>query len=115
MVSIAGGRKEVKSTYAELDVRREVLDAVLGVQVALDERGDDDALLAAQRLEERVGELGTGVRHREGRAACAVLGLDDLVAAELDAVDERSLLLRGNRRRQGRLCLGEERENLKAS
>lgn len=75
-------------TYAKLNVGREVLDALVGEERAVDEGGCDDALLAAEAAEERVGELGTGVRHRERGRSSAVLGLHDLVSTKLDAVDE---------------------------
>ena len=65
-------------TYAKLNVGREEVDALVGEERALDERGGHDALLAADRAEEVAGEAGAGVRHGEGGGACTVLGFDDL-------------------------------------
>lgn len=73
---------------SEGDGRREVVAALVGVELALDVGAELDVLLAVHGAEERVGPLETGVRHREGGRAGAVLGLDDLVTAELDAVNE---------------------------
>jgi hypothetical protein len=83
---------ETWKTYTKLNTGREEVDTLVSVERALDESGRDDALLAAQTTEKRIGELGTSVRHGERSAAGAVLGLDDLVTAELDTVDD--LLIR---------------------
>jgi hypothetical protein len=84
------------NTHAELDVGREEVDTLVLVEGALDECRGDDVLLAVETTEERVGELGTSVRHREGGGSGTVLSLDDLVTAVLDALDDsfvRSLVL----------------------
>jgi hypothetical protein len=73
----------------ELDGRREELDALVLVEGRLNVGAERDALLALHGAEERVGEVGTGVGHRESSRSGAVLGLDDLVTAVLDALDER--------------------------
>lgn len=73
-------------TYAKLDVRREVLDALVDVQRAADERRGDHTLLASQAAEERVRKLRASVCHRKGRTSSTSLGLDDLVTAELHTV-----------------------------
>lgn len=51
----------------------------------------------------------TGVRHGESGRAEAILGLDNLVTAKLDAVDERIVLLIGDR--DGGSDLAEERDD----
>ena len=83
---------EASETYTKLNVGREEVDALVSEERALDEAGRDDALLATQATEECIGELGTGIRHRERSAAGTILGLDDLVTTELDTVD--NLLVR---------------------
>ena len=52
-----------------------------------------DALLAVKGLEEGIGEDGGGVSHGEGGGTGTVLGLDNLVTTELDAVNELLVLL----------------------
>ena len=100
-------------TYAELDVGREVLDALALEQWALDERGSDDALLASQTTEQEASELGTSVGHGEGGATGTVLSLDDLITTELDAVRELVELLLGEARRKRVRGLREQGNNLK--
>lgn len=88
----------MKDTYAELDVGREVLEllpelllkssATCGVRAEVHESGRDNALLAAERAKDLGGELRASIRHGECRGASAVLSLDNLVAAILDAVSE---------------------------
>lgn len=97
------------ATYSELDVRREEVNALVREQRALDESGGDDTLLAVQSPQERVGELGTGVRHGQGSASSTILCLDDLVTAELDAVHELVVGLSGNILAE--VGLGEERDD----
>jgi hypothetical protein len=65
----------------------EEVNALLLVERGLDEGALDD-LLALGSLEEGVGEAGTGESHGEGSGSGTVLGLDDLITAELDAVDK---------------------------
>ena len=84
------------ATYSELDVRREEVNALVREQRALDESGGNNASLAIQSPQERVGELGTRVRHREGSASSTILCLDDLVTTKLDAVHELVVGLAGN-------------------
>ena len=93
-------------THAELNVGREEVNALVGEERALHERGHNDTLLAMEGAEEVTGEPRTGVRHGEGRRARTVLGLDDLVTTELDAVNEGLVGLTGDRARV--LGLGDE-------
>jgi hypothetical protein len=72
---------------AELNVGSEVLDALVLVEGRVDKGGLNDVLLALGGLEEGLGEAGTGHGHGEGGRASTVLGLDDLVTTELDALD----------------------------
>lgn len=88
-------RKE--RTYAELDVRGEEVDALVGEQRALNKGRGHNTLLAIQPAEDGVGELGTSVGHGEGGAPSALLGLDDLITTELDTVDELLVDLTGDR------------------
>lgn len=90
---------------AELDVGSKVLNTLLGEDIRLDEGGLDNVLLAGDGgLEEGVGEAGTSESHGEGGRAGSVLGLDDLVTSELDAVGQSLDLLLG----EGVAGLGEE-------
>jgi hypothetical protein len=73
---------------AELDAGSEEVDTLVLEQRGVDEGGLDDALLTLGGAQERLGEASTGHGHGEGGGAGTVLGLDDLVTTELDAVDE---------------------------
>lgn len=79
---------QVVATHSELDVARKVLDPLILVQRALDERRRDDVLFTVHPSDDRVGEQGAGVGHGEGGGSGTGLGLDDLVTAELDTLDQ---------------------------
>lgn len=85
------------------------LDGLTAWDGEVDEGWLDDALLARNGAEDLLGEAVAGVGHGEGGRAKAVLGLDDLVTAELDAVDEGVKLLGWDG--DGGLGLGEERDD----
>jgi hypothetical protein len=93
--NLANGVDLLHTVRSKLNVRRKVLDALVLVQRAIDESRLDDVLLALGRLEQRLGEAGARHGHGEGSRAGAVLGLDDLVAAELHALDVVVELLAG--------------------
>lgn len=78
---------------AELDVGGEEVNTLVLEERGLNEGRLNNALLALGGLEERLGEAGTGHGHGEGGRAGAVLGLDDLVTTELDALDVGGKLL----------------------
>jgi hypothetical protein len=109
-------------THPELDARGEVLErladllrerlATGGVRGECNVRRRDNASLARDRAEDERGELGARVRHRERRRARAVLGLHDLVAAELDAVHELLQLVLREPARERVRRLREERDDL---
>lgn len=84
--------------------------AYLG-EAVLDEGALHHALLPRQRLEHRRGEKVPSIGHGEGGGPGAVLGLDHLVAAELDAVRQ---LPQGLVRELGALHLREQREDGRA-
>ena len=84
---LADGVDLLDTVGAELNVGGEEVDALVLEERGLDEGGLDDALLALSGLEEGLGEAGTGHGHGEGGRASTVLGLDDLVTTELDALD----------------------------
>ena len=108
LVDLADGEDLLDTLLAEADAGREEVNALVLVQRALDESGLDDVLDALGGLEEGLGHAGTGHGHGEGGGASAVLGLDDLVTTELDAVDESVAGLTGN---VGVVGLGEERDD----
>lgn len=87
------GEDLLDTLSAELDVGRKVLDALGLVEGRLDKGRLDDAGLAVEGSDERVGESSTGVTHGEGGRSGSGLGLDDLVTAELDSVDKGLVLL----------------------
>jgi hypothetical protein len=76
------------SLGVEGDGRGEELDSLVGVKGRLDVGAEGDVLLAVDGAEDGIGELGSGVGHREGGGSSSVLGLDDLISTELDALDE---------------------------
>ena len=84
---LANGVDLLDTVGAKLDVGGEVLAALVLEEGRVDKGGLDDVLLALGSLEERLGETGTGHGHGESGRASTVLGLDDLVTTELDAVD----------------------------
>lgn len=90
---------------AELDLGGEEVNTLVLEERALNEGGLDDALLAVGGPEEGVGEASTGHGHGEGGGTSTVLGLDDLVTTELDAVDQ---LVTDGARDVGVVGLGEE-------
>jgi hypothetical protein len=109
-------------THAELDVDREVGDVRAELlldggtargSLEVDVRLDDDLLALECGAENVVGELGTGLGHREGSRTGSVLGLDDLVTTELDAVDKSVALglVVEDRLGNGGLRLGEDGDN----
>lgn len=104
---LADGVDLLDTVGAELDVGGKVLDALVLVEGRVDKGGLNDVLLALGSLEERLGEAGTSHGHGEGGGTGTVLGLDDLVTAELDAVDVAVELLAS----QVIARLGEERNN----
>ena len=59
-------------------------------QLVLDEGVLDDVLLAGQGIQDSAGEDVTSVGHGQGGRSRAVLGLDDFVSSELDAVGQSS-------------------------
>jgi len=87
-INLADGEDLLNTVGAELDLGAEELNTLVLVERAVDEGGLDDALLALGGAEDAVSHAGTGHGHGEGSGTGTVLGLDDLVTAELDAVDE---------------------------
>lgn len=90
---LANGVDLLNTVGAELDVGGEVLAALVLEERRVDKGGLDDVLLALGSLEERLGETGTGHGHGESGRASSVLGLDNLVTTELDALDVLGELL----------------------
>jgi hypothetical protein len=88
LVDLADGVDLLNTVGAELDAGSEEVDALVLVQRGVDEGGLDDTLLALGGAEERLGEASTGHGHGEGGGTGTVLGLDNLVTTELDAVDK---------------------------
>lgn len=107
-IDLADGVDLLNTLGTELNVGGKVLNTLGSKDIGLDEGGLNNSLLATNGgLEERVGEAGTGESHGEGGRASAVLGLDNLVTTELDALGQGLDLLLG----EGVTGLGEERDN----
>ena len=84
---LANGVDLLDTVRSKLDVGGEVLAALVLEQRRVDKGGLDDVLLALGSLEQGLGKAGTSHGHGEGSRASAVLGLNDLVTAKLDALD----------------------------
>lgn len=69
------------------------LDGVTTGDGKVDKSWLNDVLLAGSSAEDLLSEAETGVGHGEGSGSGTVLGLDDLVTTELDAVDESGELV----------------------
>ena len=93
---------------AELNLGGEEVDTLVLVVGALDEGGLDHTLLTLGGAEEGLGEASTGHGHGESGGSSTVLGLDDLVTTELDAVYE---VIAGLALNAGVVGLGEERDD----
>lgn len=86
----------VHTVRSKLDVAGKVLDPLVLVQRRLDKRRLNDTLFAVHGADERVGEEGTGVTHRQGSRTGTGLGLHDLITTELNTLDERLVSLARN-------------------
>ena len=93
---------------AELNLGSEEVDTLVLEVGALNEGGLDHSLLTLGGAEEGFGEASTGHGHGESGGTSTVLGLDDLVTTELDALDE---LIAGSAINAGVVGLGEERDD----
>lgn len=92
----------------ELNARSEEVDTLVLVEGTVDEGGLNNTLDTLSGLKERFGETGTGESHGEGGGTSTVLGLDDFVTTELDAVNEGVTGLALN---VGVVGLGQERDD----
>lgn len=90
---LANGVDLLDTVGAELDVRREVVDALVLVERRVDEGRLDNTLLTLSSPQQALGEASTGHGHGERGRASTALGLDNLVTTELDAVDVLGELL----------------------
>jgi hypothetical protein len=86
LVDLANGVDLLNTVGAELNAGSEEVDTLVLVERGVDESGLDDTLLALGGAEQRLSKAGTGHSHGEGGGTGTVLGLDDLITAELDAV-----------------------------
>jgi hypothetical protein len=73
---------------SKLDLGGEEIDSLVLVQRAVYEGGLNDTLGSLSSLQEALSEAGTGHGHGEGSGSGTILGLDDLITTELDALDE---------------------------
>ena len=98
LVDLANGVDLLNTVGAELDLGGEEVDTLVLVERGVDEGGLDDTLLALGGAEEGLSEASTGHGHGEGGGTGTVLGLDDLVTTELNAVDKGITGLAGDGR-----------------
>jgi hypothetical protein len=87
-VNLANWVNLLNTLWAELDLGGEELNTLVLVEWGLDEGWLNDTSLALSSLEEGLSEAGTSHSHGEGGGTGTVLGLDNLVATELDALEE---------------------------
>lgn len=107
-IDLANLKDLLNTVGAELDAGGEEVNTLVLVERALNEGGLDDTLLALSGLQEGLGEASTGHGHGEGSGTSTILGLDDLITTELDAVDESIAGLALN---IGVVGLGEQRND----
>lgn len=81
---------------AELNTGREEVDTLVLEQGRVNKGGLNNTLLTLGGAEEGLGEAGTGHGHGESGRASTILGLDDLITTELDAVDQSIAGLTGD-------------------
>ena len=87
-IDLADWQDLLNSVGTELDSAAEELDTLVFVEGRFDKAGLNDALLATSGAEDGIGHAGAGHGHGEGGRASTVLGLNDLVTAKLNALDE---------------------------
>lgn len=107
-VDLANFKDLLNTVGTELDTGGEEVNTLVLVKRALNEGGFDDTLLALSGLQEGLGEASAGHGHGESSGTGTVLGLDDLITTELNAVDERIAGLALN---IGVVGLGEQRDD----
>jgi hypothetical protein len=91
------------TAWAELDLGGEEVNTLVLVERGVNKGWLSNTLLALGSLEQRLGEASTSHGHGEGGGSGTILGLDDLITTELDAVQEGSVT-----DKVGVLALGEE-------
>ncbi|KAG5462559.1 MAG: LOW QUALITY PROTEIN: hypothetical protein BJ554DRAFT_4647, partial [Olpidium bornovanus] len=89
LVDLAHGEDPIDAVAVKLNFGCEERDPLVLHDGALDVGRLHDPPRAILGMEHRVHEPGAGESHGEGGGPLAVLGLHDLVAAELDAVRQR--------------------------
>lgn len=82
--------------WAKLDSGCEEVDSLILVERAVHKCGLNDTLLALRSLQQALCEAGTSHGHGECCRASTILGLDDFIATELNAVDKSIELLSGD-------------------
>lgn len=87
-VNLANGQDLLNTVGAEFNLAGEEIDALVLEQRRVDKGRLDNALLASSSTEKRVSHAGTSHGHGESGGTGTVLGLDNLVTTELDALDE---------------------------
>ena len=107
-VDLANGEDLLNTVGAELDLGGEEVNTLVLVERAVDESGLNDTLLTLGGLQEGLSHASTSHGHGEGGRASTILGLDNLITTELDAVDE---LIAGLTLNAGVAGLGEKRDN----
>lgn len=79
--------------WAKLDLGCEEVDSLILVERAFHKGRLDDTLLTLRSLQQTLCKSGTSHCHGESCRTSTILGLDDLITTELDAVDKSIELL----------------------
>jgi hypothetical protein len=82
--------------WAKLDSGCEEVDSLVLVERAVHKCRLNDTLLALRSLQQTLCEASTSHSHGESCRASTILGLDDFVTTELNAVDKSIELLSGD-------------------
>jgi hypothetical protein len=90
-VNLTDGQDLLNTLGTKLDLGGEEVDALVLVKGRVDKGRLNDALLALGSAEDGVSHAGTGHSHGQGSGTRTILGLDDLITAKLDALDEVSV------------------------
>lgn len=93
----------LNTAWAELNLGGEEVNTLVLVERGVNKGWLSNTLLALGSLEQRLGEASTSHGHGEGGGSGTILGLDDLITTELNAVQEGSIA-----NKVGVLALGEE-------
>jgi hypothetical protein len=105
------GVRRQRNTYPQLNIAREELDTLLLEERALHVSRRNNPLLTMDSSQQAIGHLSTSKRHTERRAPCTILGLDDLIAAVLNPINQFVILLLISQQALSLLGLRQQRDD----